>query len=63
MIHLNGREKGIMTARFDPPPPQPDETPTTRVHLWALRLWVLCAIVIVAAGVANYLLSQFFGDR
>lgn len=62
MIHLNGRENGIMTARFEPLP-QPEETPTSRVHLWCLRLWVLCAIVIVVAGVANYLLSQFFGER
>jgi hypothetical protein len=61
VIHLNGKENGVMTARFEPPPPE--ETPTSRVHLWGLRLWVLCAIVIVVAGVANYLLSLFVSDR
>jgi hypothetical protein len=63
MLHSNGKENGVMTARFEPPTPQPEDTPTSRIHLWGLRLWVLCAIVIVAAGVANYLLSLFFGDR
>ena len=62
MIHLNGKENGVMTARFEPPQ-QPEETPTSRVHLWGLRLWVLCAIVIVAAGVANYLLSLLVGEK
>ena len=27
--------------------------------LWGLRLWFLCALIIVAFGVANYLLNWF----
>ena len=63
MLHLNGKENGVMTARFEPPPPQPEDTPTSRLQLWGLRLWVLCAVLIVVAGVANYLLSLLVGER
>lgn len=29
----------------------------TAAHLWGLRLWFLCALVIVAFAVANYVLN------
>lgn len=62
MAQWNGKENGVMTAQSQPPA-EPEETPTSVVHLWALRLWILCALVIVGAGVANYLLNLIVGEK
>jgi hypothetical protein len=58
MFHLNGKENGVMTPR-QPSPSESDNTSTSTLHLWGLRLWMACAIIIVAAGVANYVLNIF----
>jgi hypothetical protein len=28
-------------------------------HLWALRLWIVCALIIISYAVVNYLLNWF----
>ena len=50
----NGKEMRLTT-----PTPEP-ESPTSLAHLYALRLWVACALLIVGAGVANWFLNHFF---
>ncbi len=57
-FQLNGRENRAMTA---PAPQKPDEGPGQRMYLFSLRLWVLCALIIVAFGVSNYLLNWIVG--
>jgi hypothetical protein len=46
--------------------PKPDPDPLTdgendpinmSMHVWVLRLWVLCALVIIAYAICNYLAS------
>ncbi len=40
-----------------PPAPCPADPIDTATHLWGLRLWMLCALVIVAFAVCNWLLN------
>ena len=57
----NGKENRTMNS---PVPEQPSsESSTSRLQLFTLRLWVACAIIIVAAGVANYLLNWFVAQK
>ncbi len=47
----------IMTMKPEEPALSPEENPRSDLHIWVLRVWMICALIIVAAGVANYLLS------
>jgi hypothetical protein len=49
-------------------PPGPERQPSTgpnedpidnAVHLWVLRLWIVCALLCLGYAVANYLLNHF----
>ena len=57
-FQLNGREARGMTT---PAPQKPDEGSGQKMFLFSLRLWILCALIIVACGVGNYLLNWFVG--
>ncbi len=57
-ISLNGRE----TRPMNSPAPQEQEKPSdSRVYLFSLRLWIFCALLIVAYGLANYALNWWVG--
>jgi hypothetical protein len=55
MIILNGKETRRMTISQ-----KPEDSLNDRANLFGLRLWVACALVIVACGIANYALSWMF---
>jgi hypothetical protein len=62
MAHWNGTEGAMMTAK----PQQtlsPEDDPTSSLHVWVLRIWMVCALIIVVAGVANYLLCLLVGEK
>lgn len=40
-----------------------DQTSQSWIYMMVLRLWVACFIIIVVAGVANYLLNWFVGTK
>jgi len=39
----------------NPLPAEKDDPIDSAMHLWVLRLWVLCALVIVSYAICNYL--------
>ena len=41
----------------------PEDDPTSSLHVWVLRIWMVCALIIVVAGVANYLLCLLVGEK
>ena len=70
---MNAKENRIMTSRTMAPQtihtnekaPAPTE-PASHIdpidaanHVWTLRLWIVCALVIVSYAVVNYLLNNF----
>jgi hypothetical protein len=63
MTTWNGKEPHIMTASASKPEPEKpnisewgDEDPiNASMHLWVLRLWIVCALVIIAYAICNYL--------
>ena len=64
MTVWNGKERPVMAAL--PPKPDPDAPKNSEsendpinlsMHVWVLRLWVLCALIIIAYSVCNYLAS------
>ncbi len=57
-FQLNGRETRVMTT---PAPQKPDDAPGPQMYLFSLRLWIICALIIVACGVSNYLLNWIVG--
>jgi hypothetical protein len=64
MISLNGKEHAVMAAVPPKPDPDPNDTPSDEkdpinlsMHVWVLRLWMLCALVIIAYAICNYLAS------
>ena len=61
MAHWNGSQGAIMTAKAEQSL-TPEENPTSGLHIWLMRIWIACALIIVASGVANYLLCQFVGE-
>jgi hypothetical protein len=61
-VHLNGRETRPMTAPA-PAPQEPEKQSDSRIYLFSLRLWIFCALLIVAYGLANYLLNWYVGWR
>jgi hypothetical protein len=63
MANWNGRGTMIMTMKPEEPALSPEENPRSDLHIWVLRVWMICALIIVAAGVANYLLSLFVGEK
>jgi hypothetical protein len=69
---MNAKENRIMTGRPSAattgsmndkaisPSPTPNVDPIDGTnHLWALRLWILCALLIVAYALTNYFLNLF----
>jgi len=53
-----------MAAVPPKPDPDPNDTPSDEkdpinlsMHVWVLRLWMLCALVIIAYAICNYLAS------
>lgn len=61
MSQWNGKGGRTMTA----PGQKPTSTDGTDnpMNLVGLRLWVLCALIIIAAGVSNYLLNWIVGNQ
>jgi hypothetical protein len=59
-INLNGREIRPMTT---PTSPEPEKPSDSRIYLFSLRLWIFCALVIVAYGLANYVLNWYVGTH
>jgi hypothetical protein len=65
MTYWNGKEQHAMaTVPSKPEPDSPknpqsneDDPITLSMHVWVLRLWVVCALVIIAYAVCNYLAS------
>ena len=57
-IHLNGRETRPMNT---PVPQEPEKPSDSRIYLFSLRLWIFCALLIVAYGLANYALNWYVG--
>jgi len=44
----------------NPAAPEPGEDPVaSSIHMWGLRLWIVCALLIVGYAVANYLLNHW----
>ena len=58
MSSLNGRGQLTMTL----PQERIDAPEGNAMDLFCLRLWMLCALAIVAFGVSNYLLNWFVGN-
>jgi hypothetical protein len=67
MSFWNGQEQHVMTANPSKPDPEKpgsfssgNEDPIDHsMHLWVLRLWIVCALVIVAYAICNYLANWF----
>lgn len=60
MYIWNGKEPRLMSANPAAPDPtsRPPEDPvSSSVHMWGLRLWIACAILIVVYAVTNYFLN------
>lgn len=60
-MHIwNGKEPRLMSANPSAPdsgPPLHEDPVASSVHMWGLRLWVVCAILIVAFALLNYFLN------
>jgi len=70
---MNAKENRIMTSRTltpqtihtndKAPAPVDQQSHIDPIdaanHVWTLRLWILCALVIVSYAVVNYLLNNF----
>ena len=64
MTVWNGKEHPVMAAlpsKPDPDAPNNSDSESDPInlsmHVWVLRLWVLCALIIIAYSVCNYLAS------
>jgi len=58
MSQWNGRGNPVMST-----PKPPEESPDNPMHLVGLRLWLLCAFIIVAAGLANFIFNLIIGSQ
>jgi hypothetical protein len=61
MAQWNGTQGAIMSAEADQSI-SPEQNPASSLYVWVMRIWVICALIIVGSGVANFLLCQFLGD-
>ena len=58
MLQMNGKGNQHMTA---PAPKPPEPGPNDVINMVGLRLWLLCAMIIIGFGVANYVLNWVLG--
>ena len=59
MFQLNGKRSHVMTAPA-PKPPEPDQHEI--INMFGLRLWVICCMIIIGFGIANYVLNWVLGS-
>lgn len=60
MYTWNGKEPRLMSsnpAASGPNPPSNDDPVASSLHMWGLRLWIVCALLIVGYAVTNYFLN------
>lgn len=58
---MNGRGTHPMTTPAPKPPEEGPEKPEHTIYLFALRLWILCCMIIVGFGILNFVLNRLLG--
>ena len=60
MLQMNGKGNHAMTTpapQQPPPEPHGPDKPEGTIYLFTLRLWIICCMIIVGFGIANYILN------